>query len=48
MLTVLEIRNLHLNKDGASVLGDNQSQMLNIKRLEKFYLVVLLIDQVNC
>jgi hypothetical protein len=42
-----EPQNPHFNKDGASALGDYQSQMLNIKRLRILYLTVLLLGQVN-
>jgi hypothetical protein len=44
---ILEPRNPHLNKDGASASGDYQSQMLNMKRLRILYLAVLLLCQVN-
>jgi hypothetical protein len=48
MLVFLEPWNPHLNKDRASSSGDNQSQMLNIKKLRNLYMAVLLLGQVNC
>jgi hypothetical protein len=47
-LAVPEPQNHQLNKDAASASCHNQYQILNIKRLRRLYLAVLLLGQVNC